>query len=173
MSLLIELIIIPYGEGKGIPLLIRYFRIFPFAELMGFSQNMFFYLTYASLFALLTQFEFRYNPFNGSNKRTFQVIQMISSSAPPPRLVFKNEEFKRYDNIATIGLKLIKFHKKLLYTFLFLVVTICLVNSPLSVPFSIFNALLFMLWTIIIVHISDTIFLTILFNWVYFQLKTN
>ena len=142
-----ELIVIPYGEGKGLTLLMKYCRIFPFAELMGLSQNMCFYITCVLLLALLTQFEFKYNPFNGLNERAHAVLQMTSGSLPPERLGLTIDEFERLVNSARIGLKLIKFHYTLLYPIFILVVTICLVNSPLSEPFSIINALFFMVWT--------------------------
>ena len=179
-----ESIIIPYEEQwvreMGLSFIhsyIEFHRIFPFAELMGFSQNMCFNIAYALLLTQLTQFEFRYNPFNVLNERTLGVLQMISGSVPPIRLGLTNEQqIRRLVKITKFSLKIIRYLYLLWFPVFILVImkTIFSVNSPLTktFPFGISNAILFIVWTTHIVAITVRILFTIWINCIISYLKS-
>ena len=151
--------------------------IVPFAELMGVSQQMLFYITCAALLVLSTQFNFRYNPFNDLNETTLGVLQMVAGALPPIKIGLTNEEqVRRLVKIIDLGSKVNGFLNTFVFIILFWeILFIILANfslKELNLAMVIINAILFTIWTNYVIRIKDYIFFTILINIHYFKPKS-
>ena len=152
--------------------------IVPFAELMGVSQQMLFYITCASLLlAMVIQFNFKFNPFNGFNETTVGVLRMFAGSVKPKRLGFINkEQVKQLFKIIELGLNVNEFLNTSVFTVLFweimFIISTNFSHNEFNLTMSILNGIFFTIWNNYVFGIEDYIFLAILINIHYFKPKS-
>ena len=162
-----------FKEGKDPSSLI----IAPLVEVGDGREHTLFLITSISLMALVTQFKFKGNPFNGVNVTTVGVLQMVSGSVPPIRLGLTNEQqIRRLVKVTKFLLAIDQLMKYCAYPSLYLeIMTNYSANSPLKglnfLSELIIKAIFYIFWTIYVAGIIDNLFLIAWTNWFYFFLK--